>query len=147
MAVEIGDIVTVNYTAMFEDGSVFDSTYHGDHSHPISFKVGEGSIIKGFEDAILGMEVGEEKEFDVLPENGYGEKDENLIQSIPSGLFHDLKGLKEGMYVELSSDNGEIFPATILEITDDFVKVDLNHPLSGKKLHFKVKVEKIEKNK
>ncbi len=144
MAVKKGDTVVVNYTGKFDDGTVFDSSYHGDHTHPIEFTVGEGNIIKGFDEAVLGMEVGEEKEFKVLPEDGYGNLNEELIQKIPRELFKDMDGIKEGMYIELSSPDGQIFPAKIVEIKDEFVKVDLNHPLAGKTLHFKVRLEEIK---
>jgi len=144
MSVKKGDRVVVNYTGTLDDGTVFDSSYHGDHSHPIEFIVGSGEIIKGFDDAVLGMEVGEEKDITILPEEAYGERKEELIQKIPKEQFPDSEGLKEGMGVNLMTTDGNEFPATIVKIEDDFITMDLNHPLAGEKLNFKLKLEEIK---
>ncbi len=144
MGVKKGDRVVVNYTGTFEDGTVFDSSYHGDHSHPIEFTVGSGEIIKGFDEGVVGMEVGEEKDITILPEDAYGEKRPELIQRIPKNQFPDSEGLKEGMSVNLMTTDGQEFPATILKIEDDAITIDLNHPLAGEKLNFKIKLEEIK---
>ena len=144
MGVKKGDRVVVNYTGTFEDGTVFDSSYHGDHSHPIEFTVGSGEIIKGFDEGVVGMEVGEEKDITILPEDAYGEKRPELIQRIPKNQFPDSEGLKEGMSVNLMTTDGQQFPATIVKIEDDAITIDLNHPLAGEKLNFKIKLEEIK---
>ncbi len=144
MGVKKGDRVVVNYTGTFEDGTVFDSSYHGDHSHPIEFTVGSGEIIKGFDEGVVGMEVGEEKDITILPEDAYGEKRPELIQRIPKNQFPDSEGLKEGMSVNLMTTDGQEFPATIVKIEDDAITIDLNHPLAGEKLNFKIKLEEIK---
>jgi len=144
MSVKKGDRVVVNYTGSFEDGTVFDSSYHGDHSHPIEFTVGSGEIIKGFDEAVIGMEVGEEKDITIMPEDGYGEKKEELIQRIPKSQFPDSEGIQEGMSVNLVTTEGQEFPATIVKIENEFITIDLNHPLAGEKLNFKIKLEGIK---
>ncbi len=144
MSVKKGDKVVVNYTGTLEDGTVFDTSYHGDHSHPIEFTVGSGEIIKGFDEAVVGMEVGEEKEITILPEDAYGERNSELVQRIPRNQFPDSDGVQEGMSVNLVTTDGHEFPATIIKVEDDFITIDLNHPLAGEKLNFKIKLEEIK---
>ncbi len=144
MPAKKGDTVIVNYTGTLDDGTIFDSSYHGDHTHPIEFEIGAGNIIKGFDEAVEGMEVGEEKEITIKPEEAYGMKNEELIQDIPKESFDGMEDIEPGMPIELSTPDGQVFPATILEINDNSVKVDLNHPLAGETLNFKIKLEEIK---
>ncbi len=144
MGVKKGDRVVVNYTGTFEDGTVFDSSYHGDHTHPIEFTVGSGEIIKGFDEGVIGMEVGEEKEITILPEEAYGERKEELIQKIPRSQFPNSEEIQEGMSVNLMTKDGQEFPATIVKVEEDYITIDLNHPLAGEKLNFKIKLEEIK---
>lgn len=78
--VKKGDTVTVEYEGRFESGEVFDSTSHGDHSHPLTFKSGNSEVVKGFDDAVFGMKKGEEKEVIIKPEEAYGQPNPELIQ-------------------------------------------------------------------
>lgn len=143
MTVKNGDKVSVEYEGKFDSGEVFDSTSHGDHSHPLDFVVGENHVIKGFEDAVLGMKVGEEKEISIKPKEAYGERKEELVREFDRKQIPLKEELKVGMILGFNAPNGQQFPATITKVSDDKITFDLNHPLAGKQLNFKIKLVKI----
>lgn len=138
--VKKGDTVTVEYKGKFETGEVFDSTSHGDHSHPLTFKAGNAEVVKGFDEAVLGMKVGEEKEFKIKPQDAYGEQNPKLIQKIPRNKLPADQEPKAGMILMLRSQSGHQLPAKITSADYKEITIDLNHPLAGKTLVFKVKV-------
>jgi len=141
MAVKKGDSVRVDYTGTLDDGTIFDSSLHGDHSHPIEFEVGSKQVIKGFDDAVIGMKKGEEKEITIKPEDAYGQPNPKAIQKIPrEHLPKDGPEPIAGMMLAFNTPDGRQFPAVIKEITNKEIIVDMNHPLAGKTLHFKIKV-------
>lgn len=144
MGVKKGDKVVVNYTGTLDDGTVFDTSYHEEHAHPIEFEVGNGQLIKGFDKGVIGMEVGEEKELKIKPEDAYGYKNQELIQNIPKESFKDIDKPEIGMVIELTTPEGQIFPGTITSINDKDITVDFNHPLAGQNLNFKIKLEEIK---
>ena len=140
MTVKKGDKVKVDYTGTLEDGTVFDSSKG---KAPIEFEVGSGKIIKGFDEAVLGMKRGEEKEIRIKPEEAYGQPRPELVKSIPRDKLPQDKEPKPGMMLMLSSPDGRQLPARITEVSDTEVTIDLNHPLAGKTLIFKIKVVEI----
>jgi FKBP-type peptidyl-prolyl cis-trans isomerase 2 len=140
MVVEKGSKIKVEYTGRFEDGEVFDSSDR--HQKPLEFVAGEGMVVKGFDDAVVGMGEGEEKEFTLKPEDAYGEKNDNAIQIVPKKMMPE--GIKEGMAIGVPLENGQTLPAKITKISDESVTIDMNHPLAGKSLIFKIKVLSIE---
>ena len=135
MPVKKGDNVKVEYTGTLDDGVVFDTT---EGREPLMFEVGAGQVILGFEDAVLGMEEGEEKEFTLNPSEAYGDHNPQLIQDAPKGRLPD--GVEPGMLLLASLENGAEMPVRVMDIKDETVTVDLNHPLAGKKLNFKIKL-------
>ncbi len=141
MTVKTGDKVKIEYTGTLEDGTVFDSST--EHGNPLEFEVGSGHVIKGFDDATLGMKEGEEKQFSIEPTDAYGEHDPTLVQKIPRVVFPQDVELVPGLLFEAGLPTGEKVPATITEVQEGIVTVDLNHPLAGKKLIFKIKVAAI----
>jgi FKBP-type peptidyl-prolyl cis-trans isomerase 2 len=143
MAIENKNKVTLDYEGRFENGEVFDTSTHGDHSHPLTFTVGEGNVIPGFEKAVIGMNVDEEKEFTIAPEDAYGMPDERLVQEIPRNVLPPTPEPEVGMALMMQTPEGNI-PVMISEVKADSVVLNLNHPLAGKKLIFKIKVLKIE---
>ncbi len=143
MKVKKGSKVKVEYEGRFEDGQVFDSSSHGDHSHPLEFVAGEGHVIPGFDNAVMGMEKDEEKEFEVSPEEGYGEVNKNLMQKIPKESLPKDREPKKGMVLVIGSPDGRQFPAKIADVDENTITLDLNHPLAGKKLIFKIKIVSI----
>ena len=138
MTVKKGDKVKVEYTGKFEDGTVFDSSEK--HGQPMEFEVGAGKVIKGFDDALLGMKEGDSKDVTIKPEEGYGEHRAELIQAVPRDQLPKDQEPKKGMILMMKMQTGQQFPAQIVEVSDSEVKIDLNHPLAGKTLNFNLKV-------
>ncbi len=138
MPIKNGDKVKIEYLGTLEDGTVFDSSER--HSALLEFEVGAKQVIKGFENAVIGMENGEEKEIKLRPEEAYGYHDDQLIKNVPKDKMPDGEEIKPGMLLGLSLPNGAQVPAKVVEITDTRVIIDLNHPLAGKTLNFKIKV-------
>ncbi len=126
-----GDTVTVNYRGTLDSGQEFDSSYGGE---PLTFVVGSGQLIKGFDTAVRGLAVGEKKKFRLEPADAYGPRDEKMIFEVP--LAQAPEGIKAGDQVQLA--NGA--PATIAEVNAEIVKVDANHPLAGQALTFEIEV-------
>lgn len=141
MTIKTGDKVKIEYTGTLDDGVVFDSS--ADHGTPLEFEVGGGQVIKGFDDAVLGMKENEEKQFSILPADAYGEHDPTLVQKVPREVFPQDAELVPGLLFEAGLPTGEKVPATITEVQGEIVTVDLNHPLAGKRLNFKIKVSAI----
>jgi len=107
---------------------------------PLEFEVGSGQIIKGFDDAVIGMKKGEEKEIKISPSEAYGEVNPELIKKIPKDNLPPGQEPQPGMMLVLGTPDGRRIPAKITEVTDKDVTIDLNHPLAGKTLNFKIKV-------
>jgi peptidylprolyl isomerase len=142
MKVEAGKFVKVEYTGTFDNGEVFDSSE--EHGSLLGFTVGSGDLIKGFDDAVMGMEIGQVKSFHVTPEEGYGPYQDDMIKDVPKAQFGDDSGqLKVGIQIVLQTPEGYVIPATVKAIEGDNVKLDFNHPLAGKPLNFKIKVVEI----
>lgn len=141
--VEQGSKVKVEYEGKLDDGTVFDSSKHGDHSHPLEFEVGAKQVIPGFESAIVGMELNEEKDVTLEPKDAYGDVNPEAFKKFPKDMLPPEQDPKPGMMLALQSPDGKQFPAKITEVGDKEITLDLNHPLAGKTLHFKVKVVEI----
>jgi peptidylprolyl isomerase len=138
--VKNGDTVKVHYTGKFDTGEVFDSS---EGSDPLAFTVGSGQVIPGFDQALVGMEIGETKDVVIAPEQGYGNRVEELVQTIERDQFN-LNGAEPevGMAIEMQTPDGTI-PLVITEITDKTVTLDANHPLAGEPLHFSLTLVEI----
>ena len=143
MGVKEGDKVKVEYTGKLEDGTIFDSSQHGEHSHPIEFVVGAHQVIPGFEDNVLGMEIDDEREFSIKPENAYGEHREELVREFPRSQIPLDKEPQEGMVLGMMTPDGRQMHATIKKVTPENITLDLNHPLAGKVLIFNIKLTDI----
>jgi peptidylprolyl isomerase len=138
--VKNGDTVKVHYTGKLDSGEVFDSSEGAD---PLAFTVGVGEVIPGFDQALLGMQVGETKDVVILPEQAYGNRIEELVQTIDRSQFN-LGGAEPevGMHIEMRTPQGDI-PLTITELTDTTVTLDANHLLAGETLHFSLTLVEI----
>ncbi|MBU0907860.1 MAG: peptidylprolyl isomerase [Nanoarchaeota archaeon] len=145
--VKKGDTVTVEYEGRFESGEIFDSTSHGDHSHPLTFTAGNSEVVRGFDQAVLGMKVGEEKEIKIKPEDAYGSHNPKLIQKLPKTKLPAGQEPKPGLILMLRSQQGHQIPAKITGVDDKDITIDLNHPLAGKTLVFKIKVTEVKSSK
>ena len=130
-----GDKVKIHYTGTLDDGSIFDSS---EGREPLEFTIGENQVIKGFEDGVKDMKLNEEKTIKIKPSDAYGEKNNELIGSVPKEKFPNE--IESGSRVILKSPQGQQVTALVSEVKDGSVVLDLNHPLAGKDLTFKIKV-------
>ena len=135
--VETGHFVSVHYKGTLENGEVFDTS---EGRHPMEVEMGAGQIITGFERVLMGMALNEKKVFTLDPEDAYGQKDDSLNHSFPRKDVPAEINPKVGQTVALSSPEGKQVPATITEVDDEKVVVDLNHPLAGQTLTFDIEV-------
>ncbi len=134
---KLGDKVKVHYTGYLKDGKKFDSTRG---ISPREFTIGEKMLISGFENAVIGMTVGEIKKVCIPPDDAYGDHDRNLVATIErSRLSLDIDP-QIGMTVNTKTNDGKDYKATITDITDKKVTLDANHPLAGKELIFELKL-------
>jgi peptidylprolyl isomerase len=134
--VENGKSVTVHYTGRFEDGTVFDTSLT-EGREPLRVVMGQGSLIKGFESGLLDMVEGEKKTIEILPEDAYGEYLDGLVTVVKKEQVPE--GVNVGDVLQSQSERGTI-NVMVKEITEEGVKLDANHPMSGKKLIFDLEV-------
>ena len=138
MPIKNGDKVKVEYIGTLDDGTVFDSSKN--HGEPLEVEVGSGKIIPGFENALIGMDKGEEKKIDLNSSETYGEHNPEFTKRIPRNQLPKEPKPKAGMVLALTTPDGKKIPARISEVTDNNITIDLNHPLAGKNLHFAIKI-------
>ncbi len=141
MAVKKGDKVKVEYKGTFEDGTVFDSSEA--HGKPLEFEAGSGMVIKGFDNAIIGMEKGDEKDVTIPPADAYGQPKEEMIKEIPLDRLPKEQEIKAGMMLLMGTPDGQQMPVRVAEVGKEMAKLDLNHPLAGKTLKFNLKLVEI----
>ena len=138
--VKNGDTVKVHYHGRLSDGTTFDSS---EGRSPLEFEVGSGSVIKGFDEGVVGMEQGEKKTIHIPADEAYGPTiPENVIE-FPRSQFPPDMAPEVGMQLNLRSQDGQNIPVVIAEVKDEVVVLDANHPLAGKDLIFDVEVEEI----
>ncbi|MFA9408430.1 MAG: peptidylprolyl isomerase [Candidatus Dadabacteria bacterium] len=136
-AIEMGDTGTFTYEGSIQDGS----TFHLHEDGPAVVVIGSGELVKGLENGIIGMEQGQDKEFEVSPEEGYGEINLDLIQDVdPEMLKQTDITLEIGLVIQTSYGN-----CHVTEITDDNIEISYNHPLAGETLTYSVKIINIQK--
>lgn len=134
--IEENSIVTLDYTLKV-DGGVIDTS---EGNEPIEFIQGQGQIIPGLENELYGMEIGDSKDVVVSPSQGYGEVDSEAFADIPREEFPSNIPLEEGVALQLKDQEGNVLEAHIVEVGEKTVRLNFNHPLAGKELHFSVKV-------
>ncbi len=138
--VKKGDIVKVHYTGRFDNGDVFDSSQGRE---PLQFKAGGQEIIKGLDEAVMGMKPGEKKNVTVNPEEGYGNYNKNLLMEMPKEKIPDDISPEKGMQLQLVNKKGKAIPVVVAEILDKSIRLDANHPLAGKVLYFDLELVEI----
>ena len=138
--VKEGDVVRVHYTGKLTTGEEFDSSVGRE---PLEFTVGAGMMIKGFDDAMPGMTIGEKKTISISPDEAYGEKSEDAIIEFPKeNVPADMK-LEPGMPLTLSNQAGQPVPVIVVEVKDDVIILDANHFLAGQELIFDIELVEI----
>lgn len=136
-----GDLVAVNYVGTFDDGSIFDST---EGMAPFEFTLGTGETIPGFENGVVGMQVGEVKTLNIPAAEAYGEYMDDLVVPVPKEDFPSDLEPEVGMELTAGDPNGEEMLLTVIEILDDVIVVDANHPLAGEDLTFQITLMEIK---
>lgn len=129
-------VVSIEYT-LSVDGEVIDSSEEND---PLEYLQGYHNIIPGLERELNGMKIGESKEVTVHPRDGYGDVDPEAVVDIPRNEFPKKLQVKPGLELQLQNEDGELVNAVVVSVSANSVKLDLNHPLAGKDLHFRVTV-------
>lgn len=140
MAAVSGDTVQVHYTGTLSDGSVFDSSVD---STPIEFTIGSAAVIPGFENAVLGMQIGESKTFTIPSDEAYGPRDPRLVQDVPRTELPPELDLFLGMRLTAQNGAGQEIPLVVTALSDEAVRLDANHPLAGENLTFTIELVSI----
>ena len=138
--VKNGDNVKVHYTGKLVNGEQFDSSAGRE---PLEFTVGAGMMIKGFDDAMPGMKLGEKKTINIAPEDGYGERNPQAIIEFPKEQVPAEMKLEPGMPLTLSDQAGNPVPVIVVEVKDDIIVLDANHFLAGQELIFDIELVEI----
>ncbi|WP_324662976.1 FKBP-type peptidyl-prolyl cis-trans isomerase [Haloarcula sediminis] len=153
MPIERGDGVTIHYVGRFEDGSLFDTSRQEVARHedlitaqgnqpadyaPLSFTVGRGDIIEGIEEALVGMEEGEERTIEVPPEKAYGEFEAEKVREYDPEAFEEMVGQEPEVGVHVEAKNE--LHGDVTAVREDVVEVDFNHELAGRTLVFDIEV-------
>jgi peptidylprolyl isomerase len=138
--VKTGDTVRVHYHGRLNNGNTFDSSEGRD---PLEFKVGTGSVIKGFDNGVLEMTVGEKRTLNIPVEEAYGPKSDELIMDFPKANIPADLNPEVGMELQMSNPQGQVFPVKVAAIGAEFITLDANHPLAGEPLIFDIELVEI----
>ena len=136
-----GDVVQVDYTGTLENGTVFDTSVGRE---PLNFTLGEGQMIPGFEQAVLGMKVGESKTVTIPASEAYGPYRDDMVRVINREELTNIPNPEVGQQLYGSQTDGTTITGTITNVTDTTVTVDFNPPLAGKNLTFEIKLISIQ---
>ena len=139
-SVKNGDTVRVHYEGKLTNGNTFDSSK--DRS-PLEFEVGSGSVIKGFDEAVLEMKIGDRKTVHIEAQNAYGPRNEELIMDFPRANLPQDIFPEVGMELQMSNPEGQVFPVVIKEVGLENITLDANPPLAGKALIFNIELIEI----
>lgn len=138
--VQRGTRVAIEYSLALEDGSVVETT---DEAGALEFDIGDGTLIEGLENVLLGMKTGERQCLNLDPREAFGFRDETNIHHLPRGEFSEDMPLEPGLIIGFSTPSGDEVPGMVLKVMDEEVVVDFNHPLSGHTITFDVEVKSI----
>ncbi|MCI5920167.1 MAG: peptidylprolyl isomerase [Roseburia sp.] len=131
----------VHYTGTFNDGTKFDSSY--DRGEPLEFICGAGMMIKGFDEAVKDMEVGEIKDIHLMPEEAYGQPDPRNIFGVTIAELPGAEDLEVGAQVYLTNELNQPIPVKVVEKDETTITFDANHEMAGKELNFKIELVEV----
>ena len=132
--------VTLHFALRLETGDTVDSTFD---KSPATFKVGDGSLLPGFEAALFGFKAGDKRTLEILPENAFGQPNPQNVQIIARSQFKDME-LSQGLLVIFNDAANTELPGVVKEFDDEQVTIDFNHPLAGKTLTFEVDIKDVK---
>lgn len=138
--VKSGDTVKVHYHGRLTDGTTFDSS---EGRAPLEFQVGSGMVIRGFDQGLIGMAVGEKKTIHIPVADAYGPSDPQMIMEFPKDRFPPDMQPEEGMQLTMTDGAGNHIPVVIVEVRPDSVILDANHQLAGEDLIFDLELVEI----
>jgi FKBP-type peptidyl-prolyl cis-trans isomerase SlyD len=131
-------VVSIDYVLQLDDGQEIDRSAAGE---PLAYLHGHNQIISGLENALRGMAIGDEKRVVVAPAEGYGERDEAQVQTVPRSIFPPEMTFEEGEVLNLRDEqSGQVFQTQVVDVGPEEVVLDFNHPLAGETLYFQVRI-------
>jgi FKBP-type peptidyl-prolyl cis-trans isomerase 2 len=139
--VQNGDKIKVHYHGKLRSGETFDTS---DGREPLAFTVGSGQVIKGFDEGVKGMKVGDKKTVEIQVTDAYGEKQQEMMIEFPKDQFPADMNPEIGMQLMMSNGSGQQFPVTVAEVKEESIVLDANHPLAGQDLIFDLELVSIE---
>ncbi|HET9107290.1 MAG TPA: peptidylprolyl isomerase [Steroidobacteraceae bacterium] len=137
MSITQDSVVTIHYTLKDDEGTVIDSSASGE---PLAYLHGHGNIVPGLEKELTGHDTGDKVSVRVSPAEGYGEYDNELVQSVPRRALRGIKDVHPGMHLHAQTEQGPR-TVTVTRVVGDMVTLDGNHPLAGKHLNFDIQIE------
>ncbi|MDN5203173.1 peptidylprolyl isomerase [Fulvivirgaceae bacterium BMA10] len=139
--VKLNDTIKVHYTGKLNNGNIFDSS---ENREPLQFIAGQDGIIQGFNDAVLGMKLNETKTVTIPSEQAYGARKEEFVQEVSRAQLPPDMQPKIGDELMAQAENGQSQKVKVIDVTEESVKIDYNHPLAGEDLTFEIKVVEIQ---
>jgi len=141
IVVSEGTKVTLHFSITLASGELIDSTFE---QEPATFTVGDGNLLEGFEEVVMGLSAGSKEIFTISPEKGFGQHNPSNLQTIKRDQFGDDITLEKGLVLSFADAQKAELPGVVAEFSDEEVVVDFNHPLAGKEVLFEVDIIKVE---
>lgn len=138
--VKQGNTVRIHYTGKLDDGTVFDSSVGRD---PLEFTLGKEEVIPGFEKAVIGMQPGETRTTTIAPEEGYGDYQDDMVFEVERARLPVDMEPEIGTELRVRTPDDSMIPVVIVDVNDDKVTIDANHPLAGRDLIFDIELVEI----
>jgi peptidylprolyl isomerase len=132
-----GDTVSIHYTGTLDDGTQFDTSQGRE---PLEFEVGSGQVIPGFDKAVEGMTVGDNKSVRIEADDAYGQRHEQLVQEVDRSMLPDNLEPEAGMTLQSNSPDGQVMQFVVTDVSEETITVDANHPLAGQALTFAIEL-------
>ena len=137
---KLGDTVKIHFTGKLQDETVIETSKDRD---PLEFKIGDGNVIPGLEQGVIGMAAGDKKTIAVSPEEGFGKQQEDLVVDLKKSEFPEDVEFAVGAYLNIETSDSKEFKAKVVEIKEDTVTLDANHPLAGITINYDVELLEI----
>jgi peptidylprolyl isomerase len=141
MQAKQGDNVQIHYTGRLTNGEQFDSS---SGREPLAFQLGSGMVIKGFDDGVTGMTVGEKKTINIPSAEAYGELNEEMVFEFPKSNLPPEMEVEVGMQLMMNNGEGQQLPVVVREVKEETLIIDANHPLAGQELIFDLELVAID---